>query len=259
MKGQSRRNRLSKPNWKAGNKNPKQTVHRLRARIERDQCKLNQLEKQQNTPGTLQAGRTRAETETASTPDIEAADQRVLVKVQYQLLGEPGEDEWSGRDGTIAQIRGKLGQAAPSVYSVRNTVQRLARGDTEVAPRAQRLGVGRKLTAEDDKAAAELARSGYSLRLSTNEINFQRASCGQGPVTRERVREAEQRREINLCRTRHARRRSKCAARSAGLLLERGLCGVMSVECVVSGCCAVCCCVAPQFLAQPTACRCNGE
>ena len=43
------------------------------------------------------------------------------------------EQDWSGRDGTIAHIRQRMGSSAPSVQMVRRTLYRLAGGDKDVS------------------------------------------------------------------------------------------------------------------------------
>ena len=122
-------------------------------------------------PRTAQTTRTNATTEDDPESDeepelsITEAEKRVVIKVMYLEAGSPPEEDWGERDGTIAHIRHRMGTLAPCIPMVRNTLIRLAGGDTDIAA-SKRGGTGRprKMSRLDDMLVALLAVEGQSQR-----------------------------------------------------------------------------------------------
>lgn len=94
------------------------------------QAKLDAKHGRSGTSGTspqsAQTSRTRAATADDDESDesedtASAAEKRVTIKYFYvtECHCAPEED-WSGRDGTIAYIRHRMGSSAPSIHVVRN-------------------------------------------------------------------------------------------------------------------------------------------
>ena len=64
-----------------------------------------------------------------SEPVVSDSEKRVTIAYFYKEARYPPEEDWSGRDGTIADIRHRMGSLAPSIQMVRRTLHRLAGGD----------------------------------------------------------------------------------------------------------------------------------
>ena len=130
---------------KPGNKNPNLTLNRAIVRRDQAQATIDRILQAQKQPETPQPT---IQTPSAATPETVPVDEaddyekRVVVKFYYRELGYPPEEDWSGRDGTIAEIRRRIGASAPSIQMVRRTLTRVAAGDTDVSA-SKRGGTGR--------------------------------------------------------------------------------------------------------------------
>ena len=168
---------------KAGNNNPDLTENRARARVELAQAQLAAILARKNgSPQTAEATRTRAATaddeESEESEDTaSAAEKRMTIKYFYKTECHCApEEDWSGRDGTIAHIRHRMGSSAPSIHVVRNTLRRLAGGDQDIAASWKGGWVGRAwtFTDVDDLYVGLLLCDGLSQVQVTLMVNAER-------------------------------------------------------------------------------------
>ena len=138
---------------------------------------------------------------------VSDSEKRVTIKYFYKEAGCPPEEDWSGRDGTIAYIRRRMGSLAPSIQMVRRTLHRLASGDEDVAV-SNRGGTGRPrtLTAVDDLYIGLLLCEGISQTNATLMVNAERRELGLPEITRSQLQESEKR--VALKRRRRRKHKS---------------------------------------------------
>ena len=199
----SRRKKIGQPR-KGANKNPDLTYHRAIVRRDQAQAVIDryEVEKSQvprviSSPEPTTRLPSDASPVTEPTVELEPADdfeKRVMVKFYYRELGCPPEEDWSGTQGTVAEIRRRIGPSAPSIQMVRRTLTRLAAGDTDVWV-SKRGGTGRPriLSHVDDLLVGLLAVEGQSQRNATRIVNSERRLLGLPDVDRKQIREAEER------------------------------------------------------------------
>ena len=161
------RHRTGRKAKKQGSKDPNNvlTEAKLMARIARDQNKLAELRAAKSTPAKKRAPAAKTpETEVVTKSREDEGDRRVVVKFFYNYLGQPPEEDWDGRDGTIAAIRRFMGETAPWPPTVRRTLERLQDEDKDVARSNRGAGGGapRALSELDDLYVGLLICEGYS-------------------------------------------------------------------------------------------------
>ena len=133
--GKPRRKRWSKgagSQKKRGKKDPGLTKRRIKARIGRDQAKLEALE-------AAEKG-LHPEPEPEEYDDLERDEyeNRVVIKFFWKQLGSPTDpEEWKQRDGVISVIRRRMGKGAPVPRTVERTLQRLVEDGTAGRHRSQ--------------------------------------------------------------------------------------------------------------------------
>ena len=175
---------------KAGSKNPNLTLHRAIARRDAAQAVIDRLTNANSSGQSPQTAQPTQRHQSASDPETEHvhtpddSEKRVVVKFFFEQLGCPPEEDWSGRYGTIALIRQRMGSSAPCPATVRRTLLRLVEGDEDVAA-TRRGGTGRPraLTEVDDLYIGLLACEGMSQRAVVSIVRPWRsrhwAKCGR--------------------------------------------------------------------------------
>ena len=179
--------------------NKKRSIRRIEARIARWTATKEQLEAE--LEGDTAAPRTSSRraapvdyTEPVTEPRTkeDEAMQRVAIKYFYRQHGCPPEEDWDGRDGTVALIRKDM-LGVPATITVRAVLVRLAEdADADVAALAKRK-VKRTFDEVDDLYVALMAVEGYSRRDARDRVNKERAKSGLEPISLQMIDDAEKR------------------------------------------------------------------
>ena len=113
---------------------------------------------------------------------------RITIKVLFNGLPREQQDEalWDGHGGTIAEIRKKMGDAAPDARTVRGVLKDLAKGETDVASKPNEGGRRPVLSSGERAVAAECVCDGLSHTQTMHEINALRHAA-QKPLIKSRV------------------------------------------------------------------------
>lgn len=177
--GSTARNKIGERR-KSTNKNPDQSEHFYRARMESDAAKLAAI-MAAKSPATAQAKRTSHSSCVELEQDDEAekeqknfGDQRVVIKFFYEHFNSPPEAEWKGVHGTISRIRSRMGDAAPCKETVFRTLTRLADGDEDITSKPGGGGGQSKMSADEDVLVGLLACRGFSQPMALQYLNLQR-------------------------------------------------------------------------------------
>mmetsp|Transcript_5851 Transcript_5851/g.15258 ORF Transcript_5851/g.15258 Transcript_5851/m.15258 type:complete len:270 (-) Transcript_5851:1443-2252(-) len=100
----------------------------------------------------------------------EEAEQRIVIAWTYRRLKSPPEDSWDGVDGTVAEIRRRLGLAESQRKTIRRTLVELKAG-RDVSKITKRGGFKRRLDDKTAELGAELLRAGFGKRNAAQHLS----------------------------------------------------------------------------------------
>ena len=132
------------------------------------------------------------------------SDLKTSVKVLFMGLPEKLKNEalWDGHDGTVSQIRAKMGSQAMDARTIKKVLHDLTTPSCEPTHPPNARGPPRAMSAAENRMAAALLVDGLSRPLATREVNAVRVANGKPPVTHETVMRAAEDYEMRARRRR---------------------------------------------------------